>query len=364
MKNVVFFYPSFENGGASVVLINLIKYFSKKNIVYLITNKKPNDLKNIKNLRFIINQQRKFLFINDRILSSFFASKELIKLFFKLNKNSTKYFSMQSHFFPVLLSIFINLKITIRVSEDPCGALLNADNRFFAILVTITKIITYNFANKIITNAIKSQNCVRRFLINKDKVILLYNPTLNKLLRKSKNIRKNYILNVGRLCKQKNQITMLKAFYIFSKKNKNYQLFFCGDGPDKKKLKKYAKKLNLTKKVKFFGWKRNMGSIYKNAKLFVLTSYYEGMPNCLIESVNFEIPSISSNVSGANDILLNGDGGLILKINNHEILANKMNVIINNLSKYKKKILLSKKKLHRFTVNIAVKKYAKELELI
>jgi len=48
MKNVVFFYPSFENGGASVVLINLIKYFSKKNIVYLITNKKPNDLKNIK----------------------------------------------------------------------------------------------------------------------------------------------------------------------------------------------------------------------------------------------------------------------------------------------------------------------------
>jgi glycosyltransferase involved in cell wall biosynthesis len=107
-----------------------------------------------------------------------------------------------------------------------------------------------------------------------------------------------------------------------------------------------------------------MDPIYRNAKLFLLTSYYEGMPNSLIEAVNFEIPSICSNVSGAKDILLNGKGGLILKNFKYESLAEKITLIIDNIEIYKKKILLSKKKLYRFTVDVAIKKYAKELEVI
>jgi glycosyltransferase involved in cell wall biosynthesis len=142
----------------------------------------------------------------------------------------------------------LNFKITIRVSEDPCGAFLKADNRFFAAVVTLTKFLTYNFADRIITNAIKSQNCVRKFLIKKKKVILLYNPTLKRILKKNNIKKKNYILNVGRLCKQKNQFTILNAFSIFVQNNKDYELFFCGDGPDKKKLQMLVQKLNLIKK--------------------------------------------------------------------------------------------------------------------
>ena len=48
------------------------------------------------------------------------------------------------------------------------------------------------------------------------------------------------------------------------------------------------------------------------------------MPNCLIDASNCEIPSISSNVSGVNDILLNGKGGMSKDYNYH-ILALKMN---------------------------------------
>ena len=50
MKNIIIFYPSFERGGVTKILLNLLKYFSKKKInVYLITNKLRGDLK-IKNL--------------------------------------------------------------------------------------------------------------------------------------------------------------------------------------------------------------------------------------------------------------------------------------------------------------------------
>ena len=49
MKNIIIFYPSFERGGVTKILLNLLKYFSKKKInVYLITNKLRGDLKNKK----------------------------------------------------------------------------------------------------------------------------------------------------------------------------------------------------------------------------------------------------------------------------------------------------------------------------
>ena len=61
MKNIVIFYPSFERGGVARVLINLLKFFSKKKkYVYLITNKKDNSLKNIKNLKIFVAKKYSF----------------------------------------------------------------------------------------------------------------------------------------------------------------------------------------------------------------------------------------------------------------------------------------------------------------
>ena len=46
---------------------------------------------------------------------------------------------------------------------------------------------------------------------------------------------------------------------------------------------------------------------------FVLPSLYEGMPNVLIDAINYEVPSICSDASGVDDILLKGKGGIIIK---------------------------------------------------
>ena len=105
----------------------------------------------------------------------------LANLLKKLQKKDTVILSMQSNFFSVLVTFFLRWKISIRVSEDPCGATKYADNKLFAILVLITKFFTYNLSDKIIVNALKSQNCIKKFVFNKNKVKLLYNPTLLKI---------------------------------------------------------------------------------------------------------------------------------------------------------------------------------------
>ena len=354
MKNIVIFYPSFERGGVTKVLVNLIKFFSKKRInIFLITNKKDISLKNTKNLKILITKKYNLNFINNLVgktwdfhkvisgLRSVIILKSLLK---KLQRKKTVILSMQSSFFSVLLAFFLRWKIFVRVSEDPCGATKYADNKLFAILVLITKFITYNLSDKIIANALKSQNCIKKFVLRKNKVKLLYNPTLLKIEKKNNSLKKNYFLNVGRLCRQKNQSMLIDAFYEFYKNNKKYKLLLCGDGPDKEKLQNKVKKLNLKKSIKFLGWQNDMSYIYKRAKLFVLTSYYEGMPNVLIDAVNFETPSIAFNASGVEDILLNGKGGEIIKKNNSKELAKR---IKNAVSDYKKILIKTKKSKNR-----------------
>ena len=57
------------------------------------------------------------------------------------------------------------------------------------------------------------------------------------------------------------------------------------------------------------------------------------MPNALIEAVNFELPSIVSNFSGAEDILLKGNGGEIIYDNDTKNLAKKMRSSVINYKK-------------------------------
>ena len=82
---------------------------------------------------------------------------------------------------------------------------------------------------------------------NKDKVKLIFNPYLNKSKKKYYKKQK-IILSIGRLCKQKNFQTLIKAFEIFSLKNKDYKLIILGHGPDKQKLMNLSKNLGIEKK--------------------------------------------------------------------------------------------------------------------
>ena len=363
MKNIIIFYPSFERGGVTKILLNLLKYFSKKKInVYLITNKLRGDLKNKKFIKTLKITNNKIGFINNRITTSFKAAVLMIKLFKFLNKDQTTILSMQSNFFPALIGYLFKFKTIIRVSEDPCGATKYADNKFFAYLILITKFLTYNLSYKIIANAKKSQECVKKFIYKKSKVILLNNPSLDKLNKIESSKSKNTFLNIGRYCKQKNQSFLIDTFYEFNKKNDRYILVLNGDGPDKKKLKDKVNKLKLNKKVKFIGWKKINDNLYKKAKLFIHTAYYEGMPNVLIEAINNEIPTVAFNSSGVEDLLLSGRGGEIFYKMNSKELLNKINFSLNYYDEALKKTFLAKKQLKKYSIEIAGQKYISNLK--
>ena len=127
------------------------------------------------------------------------SSSDIAKILEKLPRSETKILSMQSNFFSVLISFFKKFKVIIRVSEDPCGATKYADEKIISIFILISKFFTYNLSDSIIVNANKSFNCVKKFVLNKKKIKLLYNPSIDKLskFRSNKNDKiLNYVLLV------------------------------------------------------------------------------------------------------------------------------------------------------------------------
>ena len=90
---------------------------------------------------------------------------------------------------------------------------------------------------------------MNRLVFNKKKIISIYNPYLKKSLKIKNNKKKNWILSVGRLTKQKDFNTLINAFSVIHKKIPNFKLLIIGSGDKENELKEMIIKLNLKKKL-------------------------------------------------------------------------------------------------------------------
>ena len=362
-KTLIIFYPSFEMGGVTKILINLIESkFANNYDLHLISSRNPFiKYKKKKFFKFYkVNSYKKLRFIPQRFKTAFSAMKILNHLL--VNKhNKIVVHSMQSNIAAILVCILKKTKIIIRNSENPIYSTIFSENKFSAIITFFMKLFFYNFSNGIVTNSKGSAKSLGYFVFNNRKIKTIYNPYLKNIYKK-KDKKQNVILNIARLRKQKDHFTLLRAFNIFLKVNKNYKLIILGHGNLHQKLKLYAYKLGIQKKVIFKGWVSNTKTYLKKSKIFVLSSIYEGLGNVLIDAVNYNIPCVSTNCpSGPSEILLDGKGGYLVKPKSHMMLAKKLIFCNQNYKQSLEKNKLAKKKLYRFFVKNNTKNYFKYL---
>jgi len=363
MKNLIFFYPSYERGGVTKILINLLKNHNDKNItIHIISS--VNFLKNIKKKNIFFHKTKKkfkLSFLPNRFVSSLNSMFTLSNLINRLN-GATLIHSMQSNIAAILICILKNKKIIIRNSENPIFSAVNSESKFTAFIVIILKFLFYNFSVGAITNSLGSAKSLKLFFFNKKKVKQIYNPYINKI-NKKKYKKKKYFLNIGRLRKQKDHVTLLKAFQKFLIKHDKYKLIILGHGNLENELKLLAKKLKISKNVIFKGWVKNTLPYLKKSKFFVLSSVYEGLGNVLLDAINYDVPCISTNCpSGPKEILLNGRGGYLVKTKSSDKLANRMTYCAKNYNKVMVKNQVAKQKLNRFFILNNSKKYFEYLK--
>lgn len=188
----------------------------------------------------------------------------------------------------------------------------------------------YMLADGIVVQTQKNKAYFNNTVQKKSKVI--YNPIDLKenagIALKSKKEKK--IVTAGRLMPQKNQKMMIRAFANVMKKHPEYQLVIYGEGPSREELEKLVKELGITENVLLPGNVSDIHERIKNAEIFVLSSDYEGMPNALIEAMCLGLPSISTKVSGATDLIMDHENGLLTELDHQEQLEKAMLELIEN----------------------------------
>lgn len=181
--------------------------------------------------------------------------------------------------------------------------------------------------------------------------------------RKKYNIKDNEILIgvVGRLSEQKDPMTMIRAFELVQKENKNTKLIYVGSGELEESVKQYAKEKEILHKVIITGWVNNVEKYIPAFDIAVLPSKWEGFGLVLIEYMACEKPIIASQVGGIKNIIKNEQNGFLVETNNYAMLACKIIETIKNKSINKKFINENKKVINKYGIENVI---AKHLEIM
>ena len=124
--------------------------------------------------------------------------------------------------------------------------------------------------------------------------------------------KKNLIVNVGRMTNQKNQMMLIDAFNKILPQFPDYQLVIYGDGPMREKLEEHISELSLKDKVLLPGRCETIFERMGEAKLFCLSSNFEGMSNALIEAICLGLPIVTTDVSGVKELIQDGQNGYVV----------------------------------------------------
>ena len=91
--------------------------------------------------------------------------------------------------------------------------------------------------------------------------------------------------------------------------------------------------MGLTERVHLHASRKDIFNCIRTARLVVLTSDHEGMPNALMEAMALGLPCISTDCrpGGARTLIKSGKNGIIVPLRNVNAMADKMMYMLENL---------------------------------
>ena len=319
--------------------------------------------KNVKIINFNNNTKNKIEiegFVKSRLvyikifIFSFFPLLNLLK------KNKPDY--MVVHLItslPLILFFFFKFetKLILRISGLPKLNLIRkllwklAKNKIYLITVPTKDTLKYLNKNKIFES---------------NKILYLPDPVyddkeISLRFKRNSIFFKNYILNIGRLTRQKNQKLLIEAFEKISKKYSQLKLLILGDGEKYHELKNLVHQLNLNKKVKLLGHVNNPYEYISKCRCLVSTSLWEDPGFVMIEAARLKKIVISSNCpNGPKEFLKNGKAGYLFKNNNEYDFVKKFYLFINEKKNIiKRKISRAKENSKKYSILNHSKRFSK-----
>lgn len=132
------------------------------------------------------------------------------------------------------------------------------------------------------------------------------------------------ILFVGKLEENKGCAGLLRAFKIVSEQIPDAVLSIVGSGAQEDGLKRLARSLNISAKVKFIGKVSNddVGTYYRDTALVAVPSLcMDNSPIVIYEALSFGKPVVASKRGGIPELITNGYNGFLVDAGNPDQMA-------------------------------------------
>lgn len=197
---------------------------------------------------------------------------------------------------------------------------------------------TYSQLDKIaIVSKQSKENFCEKYEIDKNKVEIIYNLIDEETIKQKAELEhpkkeRFTFVSVAKMRLQKRHDRLLNAIAILSKEGYDFQVWLIGDGPLEEENKKLAMELGVLDKVQFMGLKENPFPYVKAADFFVMSSDHEGYPLSLLEALLLKTPVITTDVSGAKEILKNDKYGIICDVSLEGLVNAMRDVMDKNYS--------------------------------
>ena len=132
------------------------------------------------------------------------------------------------------------------------------------------------------------------------------------------------LLAMGRLHSAKAHDVTLKALAQIP----DAVLWVAGSGPLDGELKALATELGVEDRVRWLGWRNDAGALYRAADIVVFPSRVEPLGNVVIQSWAYGKPVIAAEADGPRALIKDGVDGLLVPIDDAEVLAGTINGLI------------------------------------
>lgn len=325
MIKILFYINTISNGGAERVIVNLANSFSEKDYeVVLVTSHYSSN-------EYPLKSKVKRLTLEKTNLKQSFIKKNITRVY-RLRKickqerpDIVVSFMAEANFRAIIATMFLGIKTLISVRNDPNKEYSKKIYRLLAKLL-------YPFASGLVFQTEEAKKWFSKRIQKKSKVIL--NHVDEKFYQTNYTGRRKNIVTVGRLEPQKNHKLLIEAFAGIANDFPNENLVIYGEGSQKEILMNLVKRHDLEGRVFFMGTSMEIHEKIKDAKIFVLSSDYEGLPNVVMEAMTLGLPVISTNcpIGGPKMLIENNRNGILVSVGNVGELANAMRTLLSDPS--------------------------------
>jgi len=244
-------------------------------------------------------------------------------------------------------------RVPVRI-HTVAGLPLMEARGFRKLVLTMSEKITYRFATRVYSNSMSLREYLHKaFGLPKDKTGVIGNGSSNGIdtLKFSRNeqavigaqqIRRLHgIMDdelvfcfVGRLVKDKGVQELVDAFTRLKAGSQKLRLILLGHfESDLDPLDENTRAIiESDERIVSPGFRSEVSAYMAASDVFVFPSYREGFPNVVLQACAMELPSIVTDINGSNEIIRNGDNGLIVKTRDVEGLYEAMKLLSTDVA--------------------------------